>query len=886
MAAWEVSTPAIAVTGDSLVTSNGGTDTVHDRQRDADPHNQSAGSILTRVVSAFRALPGFEQGLAPLENDESFLKLPKDEALQRILTQALTLSTVQSIIGDERDSLRSVFARANSLSETARTRFPVGVNPFVVMQKDQEGADTKYGVVEAEVGRGGCGYVEKVVFAGRRLARKVFHPDRSVVRDLPKLRKRFVNEFLVMKELGSNVPRAEFSVGFDDDSESPSFTMEFLDGATIAHIQAALDQEEGERPTRWLLLLYASIAKAVSSVHTLHGTTEDATADSVTFIENSVTEIESRPKTGLVHRDLKPQNIQLTSSGQVKVFDFGMAHTDDTRDYTMTATGDILGTPLYMAPELYDQKDNIKNATTASDVYAVGVMLFESLTGKHPFENHKRSQLRLLQAHQQEFPNFDCIAEGPLRNLLMRMLAKKREARPSMSEVASVLHQQFMQGASEQEQAEYASFLEVPPEERRVPLPQISDVLLRAQDPTGMGELQDLNRTGVNAGENTVLLGRDNQSLSMQLTGEIPNATEEPLVIDSPKSATYEVDSRTGLPVRIGSLRRLARNRVLQTVGGAAVLATALIAAKVQFSDRGKADAKKSLSSVIDNSKSEQKPKEPTMPRIPSALRNRTAAEADQNLPAFGIDQEGGVVRSVNMFGKIVDGKNFYTLVPSSGNTQQDLGVSFTYLSDEDLATGVFGIEPKELEKIPAAQKLVDISETLGPSNKYPKATGGKVAGGRECYVWHNGDAYMMSVQGICYIIGGKGPQSTLYTRQEFSSYFSHWSNDLEVRGSYLKPGDMMFDVYTDAGFLKNMPPPDQMLSLSDERPFSHLPVGENSGVDARMRKGVRGVLNYIQDPGRVQQQEQQNQQSARSAAQSPIRQVSAESPESLPQSP
>ena len=82
---------------------------------------------------------------------------------------------------------------------------------------------------------------------------------------------------------------------------------------------------------------------------------------------------------GIVHRDVKPANLLVTPAGTVKVTDFGIARAADSG--ALTGTGEVLGTPHYLAPEQAEGKV----ATPASDVYALGVVLFECLTGHRPF---------------------------------------------------------------------------------------------------------------------------------------------------------------------------------------------------------------------------------------------------------------------------------------------------------------------------------------------------------------------------------------------------------------------------------------------------------------------------------------------------------------------
>jgi serine/threonine protein kinase len=82
---------------------------------------------------------------------------------------------------------------------------------------------------------------------------------------------------------------------------------------------------------------------------------------------------------GIIHRDLKPQNIMLDKSGVAHIMDFGIAHS--ARRPGLTGPGDIIGTPEYMAPELVDGEE----ADPRADLYALGIVLFEMVTGRVPF---------------------------------------------------------------------------------------------------------------------------------------------------------------------------------------------------------------------------------------------------------------------------------------------------------------------------------------------------------------------------------------------------------------------------------------------------------------------------------------------------------------------
>jgi len=119
----------------------------------------------------------------------------------------------------------------------------------------------------------------------------------------------------------------------------------------------------------------------------------------------------------VVHRDLKPDNVMLADDGRVVVMDFGLARRHDLA--RITATGAVLGTPAYMAPEQIRGEET----TPRTDQYALGVMLYELLTGRLPFDDGL-DQLQLLMKHLSDEPR---PLEGfcpRLQAAVMRMLAK------------------------------------------------------------------------------------------------------------------------------------------------------------------------------------------------------------------------------------------------------------------------------------------------------------------------------------------------------------------------------------------------------------------------------------------------------------------------------
>ena len=126
---------------------------------------------------------------------------------------------------------------------------------------------------------------------------------------------------------------------------------------------------------------------------------------------------------GVVHRDIKPANLLLCSDGTVKVTDFGIARA--TGASSMTSTGIMLGTPHYLSPEQIAGQ----SATPASDFYALGVVAYECLTGRRPFEGEP---IAVMLAHRDEPPPAVPDSAPPaLQELVSALLDKDPETRPT-----------------------------------------------------------------------------------------------------------------------------------------------------------------------------------------------------------------------------------------------------------------------------------------------------------------------------------------------------------------------------------------------------------------------------------------------------------------------
>lgn len=216
--------------------------------------------------------------------------------------------------------------------------------------------DGKYRIIRA-LGAGAMGVVYEAHHLGieRKLALKVLHPD---VTENVEVLERFKREARITGKLGHENIIEITDTGLTP-TGSPYLVMEYLDGRSLD--QAITD--DGPFSAEKSIEILAHVLDALSAVHAA----------------------------GVIHRDLKPDNIFLAEQGRpgkprtvVKLLDFGISKPLDTSlgPSTLTKTGMVLGTPYYMAPEQVRGKELDPRA----DVYATGVILYEMLTGELPFD--------------------------------------------------------------------------------------------------------------------------------------------------------------------------------------------------------------------------------------------------------------------------------------------------------------------------------------------------------------------------------------------------------------------------------------------------------------------------------------------------------------------
>ena len=148
---------------------------------------------------------------------------------------------------------------------------------------------------------------------------------------------------------------------------------------------------------------------------------------------------------GVIHRDLKPSNLFVTTVGKLKVLDFGISKLENDKDSRVTATQTVVGTPLYMSPE---QVRSAKHVDARSDIWSLGIILYELLTGRTPFEGSTTAAAVAICVDAPP-PISQFRAEVPpnLARVVMRALQKEPSLRFASVQALAVALAPFGSGA-------------------------------------------------------------------------------------------------------------------------------------------------------------------------------------------------------------------------------------------------------------------------------------------------------------------------------------------------------------------------------------------------------------------------------------------------------
>jgi len=249
------------------------------------------------------------------------------------------------------------------------------------------------------VGSGGMGsvYLAEHEILRKKVALKILHYEQSKRKDTVE---RFKREAIAASNIGQDNIVDVTDFGYTEEGNA-YFVMEYVEGRSLADVM----KEQRVLPLEFAVSVAAQIAVALYSAH----------------------------GKGIIHRDLKPENILLTTKEGnypfVKIVDFGISKIlqddvkPDERLRTLTKSGAIFGTPEYMSPE----QAAGESVEPASDIYSLGVIMYEMLTGRLPFFDD--NYMKILHKHQYEFPelpsNVNPDIQPDVNAIIMKCLEKK-----------------------------------------------------------------------------------------------------------------------------------------------------------------------------------------------------------------------------------------------------------------------------------------------------------------------------------------------------------------------------------------------------------------------------------------------------------------------------
>ena len=218
----------------------------------------------------------------------------------------------------------------------------------------------------------------------------------------------FLERFRTEARLAAMVNHEGIANVFDygEDSGSAYLVMELVPGESLAKILERDRSLGGEQ----VLDIVAQTARALQAAH----------------------------ESGMVHRDIKPGNLLITPDHQVKITDFGIARIAD--QVSLTATGQVMGTVQYLAPE----QATGKGSTPSTDIYSLGIVAYEALAGKRPFTGATQMDIAMSQINDAPPPMPEEI-DPRIRELIMQCLEKKPAARPANALALATAAEALMQ---------------------------------------------------------------------------------------------------------------------------------------------------------------------------------------------------------------------------------------------------------------------------------------------------------------------------------------------------------------------------------------------------------------------------------------------------------
>lgn len=252
-------------------------------------------------------------------------------------------------------------------------------------------------VVERLLGNGALGavYLVRHEILETRMALKVLFP--TVAKENQSYVKRFLREAKIATKIRHPNLVAVHDCGFDEERGLYFLVMDYVSGGDLRQAIAFAGRFEPDRAVE-VIVQAASALEAAQQFH-------------------------------VVHRDIKPENIMIQPDGLVKLVDLGIAKADGIKDSLNTSSENVFGTPAYVAPE---QALDAASVDTRADIYSLGVVLFEMIVGKTPFQGLSAPQILAQTLSSDPFPDIrDYNRDVPpmLAALIRRMCVKERDRR-------------------------------------------------------------------------------------------------------------------------------------------------------------------------------------------------------------------------------------------------------------------------------------------------------------------------------------------------------------------------------------------------------------------------------------------------------------------------
>jgi serine/threonine-protein kinase len=223
---------------------------------------------------------------------------------------------------------------------------------------------------------------------------------------------------VILRDVAIKILKPEF---MGDPGFLERFRVEARHAARVDHegIADVYDYGEGSGSAYLVMELVAgdSLARIIEKKIKL------GSIEVLSIVEQTARALHAAHEDGLVHRDIKPGNLLITPSGKVKITDFGIARVAD--QVALTATGQVMGTVQYLSPE----QATGKSATASTDIYSLGIVAYEALTGRRPFTGESQMVIAMAQINDKPPAMGDDI-DKRVQELILACLAKKPSQRP------------------------------------------------------------------------------------------------------------------------------------------------------------------------------------------------------------------------------------------------------------------------------------------------------------------------------------------------------------------------------------------------------------------------------------------------------------------------